>query len=80
MIKVIVAIPDTPEAKESLNKHVIKIMKAHGAEGNDFFEIYEEKPPRRKAKKAEPKISGGGGGLSSETEAKGTNKTANALC
>ncbi len=52
MLKVQVAIPDTDSAREALNYNVQKILKAHGAQGNDYFQVIEEskegaKKPRK---------------------------------
>ncbi len=43
-----VTIPETDLAKEALNKTLAKILRAHGASEEDYFEIIEEKPTEKK--------------------------------
>ncbi len=42
LIKCKVMIPNTTAAQDALNAVVLKILKAHGAEGNDYFEVCDE--------------------------------------
>ncbi len=34
-------IPNTAEAKEAINLAINKVMRAHGANGNEYFEVIE---------------------------------------
>ncbi|MEE9459662.1 MAG: hypothetical protein V3V84_07870 [Candidatus Bathyarchaeia archaeon] len=50
-----VTIPETDLAKDALNKCLGKILRAHGASEEDYFEIIEEKSEAKKKPGPKPK-------------------------